>query len=370
MLKVRVILGLLMSEISVEHVTVTFPLPHAGGALLHAVNDVSLRVPAGDSVAIVGPSGCGKTTLLRVIAGLQAPDSGRVTYNHVPLKEIPNTERGIGMVFQDYALIPHWETGRTVGFFLHLRQRDEEVPERVRQVSSITGVGIEHLLGRFPRELSGGEKQRVAIARAFARDLSILLFDDPFANLDAKFRATARLELRRLLDRFPVTMVLVTHDQHEAAALAKRIVLMRDGKIEQAGPYTLLYENPINLFVAGFIGLPAYSFFAGEARAGHWQGESFGPYPLRSDLADGTDVTLAIRPKHIHLQSGGVPAVVEAITPNFGERHLLLDVWLGKERWQIQAPLETQVERGQTVYCMLDAREALYFDTRSGQRLA
>ena len=143
---------------------------------------------SGESVVFLGPSGCGKTTLLRLIAGLEEPDRGEVYHNDTPLHLIGLENRGIGMVFQNYVLIPHWESRRTVGFFLSLRKREDEVPEHVRTVSKITGVDIEKLMGKFPRNLSGGEKQRVSIARAFARDLQLLLFDEPFANLDAKFR--------------------------------------------------------------------------------------------------------------------------------------------------------------------------------------
>ena len=176
----------------------------------------------------------------------------------MPLSEIPTWDRGIGMVFQDGALMPHWEAERSVGFFLWLRKREAEVPVRVARIAEITGFGLEKLMKRRPSQLSGGEKQRVAIARALTRDPNVFLFDEPFSSLDAKLRASARVELKRLLREFPVTSIYVTHDQHEAIALAHRIAVMRAGKIEQIGDYQTLYENPLNLFVATFLGTPTH----------------------------------------------------------------------------------------------------------------
>jgi len=357
-----------MTAIAAEHIVKAFEVPDEGG-ILQAVDDVTLRVPEGETLAIVGPSGCGKTTLLRIIAGLEKPDSGRVLYDQVPLPDVPRQDRGIGMVFQNWALVPHWESRKTVGFFLRLRKREYEVPERVRRVSAITGVGLEYLMDRFPRQLSGGEKQRVAIARAFARDLQMLLFDEPFANLDAKFRASARLELRRLLDEFPVTTVFVTHDQIEATSLADKIAVMRDGHVEQIGTFRQLYDSPLNLFVADFIGTPGMNQFKGKVVDGQWVGEIFGGYPIRSDLANGTHITMGIRAEHFSLQDGGTPAVIKEITPFYPQKYQQLDVWLGSESWSLNVPLETQVEVGQTIYCTLNPDEALYFDTRSGQRI-
>lgn len=357
-----------MTSITVEQVTCVFPSKQVEGGVT-AVDEVSLKVKSGETVALLGPSGCGKTTLLRTIAGLMEPRHGRILYDTIPLEKVPKNERGIGMVFQDYALIPHWEAGRSVSFFLWLRKRQYEVPERVSQVSQITGFDVEKLMGRFPRQLSGGEKQRVAIARAFARDLEVLLLDEPFSNLDAHFRANARVELRRLLDRFPITSVLVTHEQAEAASLADRIALMRDGKIEQIGTYRQLLESPRTRFVAEFIGVPTMNFFDGVIEDGAWYGESFGGYQTRHDIPDGTSVTLGIRPEHVRIQSGGERATIEKITPFLPERMKLLRVWLGDETWSMSVPESTIVEEGETIQCALEPRHAMYFDARSGLRI-
>jgi ABC-type sugar transport system ATPase subunit len=355
-----------MTAVTVEHISKKFPLEDLQS--VHALQDVSLYLAEGDSLAIVGPSGCGKTTLLRIIAGLEKPDSGRVLYDHIPLAETVPQDRGIGMVFQNFALIPQWEAERNIGFFLSLRKREHEIPERVRRVSAITGIDIQHLLGRLPSQLSGGEKQRVAIARAFARDLRLLLFDEPFANLDAKFRQNARLQARRLLDQYPVTSIYVTHDQHEASMMARRIAFMREGRVEQLGTYAQLYESPATIHIARSIGVPLMNLFYGWAENGYWMGENFGGYPIRRDLAEGTRLIMGIRPHHIHL-NGEIPAVIDQITPYYAERFTLLDVHLGKEQWQIQVPLEHGFQRGETLYCNIQVEEAIYFDRDTGLRI-
>jgi multiple sugar transport system ATP-binding protein len=273
------------------------------------------------------------------------------------------------MVFQDKALIPHWESRRNIGFFLELRKREDELPERIRRISQITGVGIEQILDRRPGKLSGGEQQRVAIARALARDLRLLLFDEPFSNLDAKLRASARIELKRLLQEFPTTTVYVTHDQLEAMALADRIAVMNEGRLEQIGAYRRLYDTPINLFVATFIGVPTINLFEGQAHGGVWQGGCFGDFPLRSDLPDGMRVTLGVRPEYIHLAPEGVQAVVTHASPFLPERRWLVDVESGAEQWSLQIPLEEHVEPGSQVACIFDPEGRLYFDTHTGRRI-
>lgn len=357
-----------MTSISAEHIVKVFDVPEEIGRI-KAVDDVTLKVAEGETLAILGPSGCGKTTLLRIMAGLEEPDSGRVLHNNIPLAEVPRKDRNIGMVFQNWALVPHWRSRQTVGFFLKLRKREYEVPERVRRVSSITGVGIDHLMSKYPSQMSGGEKQRVAIARAFARDLQLLMFDEPFANLDAKFRTAARVELRRLLNEFPITTVFVTHDQMEATSLASRIAIMKEGKLVQVGTYNYLYESPVNLFVADFLGSPEMNLFKGKVVDGQWQGENFGGYPIRSDLANGTKVTLGVRANGMYLESGGTPAVISNIIPHYPQRYMQLDVWLAKETWSLHIPFDTHLEIGKTIYCKIDPEVILYFDTQTGQRI-
>jgi multiple sugar transport system ATP-binding protein len=360
-----------MTTIALEHVTKRFHDEIASSSKpITAVDNVSLKIPSGDVLAILGPSGCGKSTLLRLISGIFKPDEGRVLYDDRDLETIPLRERGVGMVFQEGALIPHWEAVKSVGFFLSLRKREAEIPERLKRISKITGIGLDHLLGRRPSQLSGGERQRVGIARALARDLQVLLFDEPFANLDAKYRTEARVELKRLLNAFPVTSIYVTHDQIEAIALSHRIAVMREGKIEQVGTYQQLYSSPHNRFVAGFIGTPPINFFQGRIENHLWQGENFGPFPVRHDLAEGTKVTAGIRPEHIHLaQESPYLGVVEQVTPFFAEHHQLVTVHLAGERWSLVAPLDDPIEPGSTIQCTPDPEDILFFDTATGVRI-
>jgi ABC-type sugar transport system ATPase subunit len=359
-----------MTVIIVDRVTKKFVQGDKGtGQPAVAVDDVSLKVHSGETLALLGPSGCGKTTLLRLIAGLETPDSGDILYDNVPLSEIPHEDRGVGMVFQEDALMPHWVSRLNIDFFLRLRKREDELPERLLRISEITGIDLDLLLDRFPDQLSGGEKQRVSIARALARDLEILLCDEPFASLDAGYRSKARLELKRLLAEFSVTTVYVTHDQLEAMALADRIAVMNAGKIEQIGTYRQLYDTPQSLFVATFIGAPTINLFAGEVVGGEWQGENFGGFPIRHDLRSGSPITMGVRPEHMHLTPDGVPGVVDEVTKFFSERHQLVDVHLGEEQWSLQIPLDHAVHIGDTIYSIIDPTGLLYFDPATGKRI-
>lgn len=359
-----------LTQITVDHVSKTYTIGAGQQQRQCAIDDMTFQVKSGESLAILGPSGSGKTTLLRLIAGLETPDFGAVYYEDQNLTDVGEQDRGIGMVFQDYALIPHWDARRTIGFFLRLRHREREVPARVRRVSAITGVGLDKLMGRFPRELSGGEKQRVAIARAFARDMRVLLFDEPFANLDAKFRTNARLELRRLLNEFHVTTIIVTHDQHEAASLSERILLLDAGRIVQLGPYSHLHDDPENLFVAEFIGVPRFNFFEGRVQEGVWQHSHFGRLELPRIVGDGTRLTVAVRPEHLQLCSEGAPGAVEMVTPHFSERYNLVEMAHNELQWQIQVPLGHHVRVGEVLHCKFDADKVLFFDSVSGVRFA
>jgi multiple sugar transport system ATP-binding protein len=359
-----------MTTITLTHVTKRFEQT-AGESrqTVTAVNNLSLKILSGETLAILGPSGCGKSTVLRMIAGLTIPDSGEVLFDQTPLNEIPSKDRGIGMVFQEGALMPHWETEKTVGFFLWLRKRQDEVPARVARISQITGIGLERLLTRKPSQLSGGEQQRIGIARALARDPRVFLFDEPFSNLDAKLRAQGRVELKRLLQEFPVTSVYVTHDQIEAVALAHRVAVMREGAVEQIGTYHHLHDNPVNLFVATFIGTPTINLFEGFVVEHQWRGENFGPYRVRGDLEDGTRVLLGARPEAMRLDANGVPARAEEVTPHYPERQQEVSVRAGTERWTMLLPLEPTIRVGETLRCAPDASALHFFDKGTGKRI-
>jgi ABC-type sugar transport system ATPase subunit len=236
---------------SLEQVTLT------GYKLPPALREVSLEIQDGETICIVGPSGCGKSTLLKVVAGLEFPQRGRVFYNDFDMTEIKPQDRGVGMVFQDYALYPTMKgKGNLAYYFQQHEHTQAEMEARVQQTATLMGVDFELLLGRTSETLSGGEQQRVAIARCIVRDPLVFLMDEPIVNLDAKRREQTRLEIKKLLRKFHITTLYVTHDQQEAVFMGDRLVVMREGSIEQVGTFDELYYTPANLFVATFIGTP------------------------------------------------------------------------------------------------------------------
>ena len=226
---------------------------------VHAVKDVNLQIRDKEFVVLVGPSGCGKTTTLRMIAGLEAISSGDISIDGNVINELAPMDRDIAMVFQNYALYPHMSVYDNMAFGLKMRQfgRDE-IEKRVREAADILGIG--EMLNRKPRQLSGGQRQRVALGRAIVRHPRVFLFDEPLSNLDAKLRVQMRVELKKLHQRLGTTAIYVTHDQVEAMTLGDRVVVMKDGLVQQVGEPLELYNNPANKFVAGFIGSPSMNF--------------------------------------------------------------------------------------------------------------
>ncbi len=343
-----------MTIITVDHISHRYEK-------VEVLHDLSFKVNHGGRLALLGESGSGKTTLLRIIAGIESPTKGRILYDDVVLQETEHMKRNIGMVFQNYALIPHWKAERSIGFFLSLRKRQEEIPDRVKRVASITGVGLDKLMARTPKNLSGGEKQQVAIARAFARDLSVLLLDEPFANLDAQLRNTARVELQRLLAEFPITTVLVTHDQTEAAAIGAGILLLREGRMEQFGTYEHLRDNPDSLYTAKFIGAHALNVFEGHVQDGHWVHPLWKSVPLPQPAPNNIPLTLTIRPEFMKVQTGGVVGKIMQIQANYSLRHQLLELEGHGLSWRADVPLDTEFRLGDTVETVMQPEGALFF---------
>jgi multiple sugar transport system ATP-binding protein len=294
----------------------------------HAIKDVSFSVEPGEFIVMVGPSGCGKSTLLRIIAGLEPITAGRVMINGRDVTELEPADRGVAMVFQNYALYPHMTVAQNMGFGLKMSGRPRaEVETAVRRAAEILQI-TEHLEKR-PKELSGGQKQRVAIGRAITRAPEVFLFDEPLSNLDAALRSQMRVELSRLHSDLRATMIYVTHDQTEAMTMADRIVVINDGVIEQVGTPLDLYNQPANLFVAGFLGSPRMNFFPARVR-GSANGAAdleLGRHaavsiPLRDGderPQPGTEVLLGIRPESFRLDSAdglqlnGTVRVVESL---------------------------------------------------------
>ena len=287
-----------------------------------ALHGVDLDVGDGEFVVLVGPSGCGKSTLLRTIAGLEDATSGTIAIDGEVVNDMRPRERDVAMVFQDYALYPHMTVTKNIGFALRARKIPEaEAAKRVDQTARM--LGIEKLLERYPRQLSGGQRQRVAIGRAIVRNARLFLFDEPLSNLDAQLRDEMRVEIKRLHQELGRTMIYVTHDQIEAMTLADRIVLLRDGRIEQQGSPLDLFERPATRFVAGFLGSPKMNFIPATATAGGVRLNDGVELAMpRAAVAAGRAVVLGIRPQHIHMSKGEprqgharVPVVIELVQP-------------------------------------------------------
>ena len=235
------------------------------------IHGVDVEVDDGEFAVLVGPSGCGKTTLLRMIAGLEEISAGEISIGGRVVNRVLPKERDIAMVFQNYALYPHMTVRDNMAFSLKLaRAATGVIDQRVQKAAQILGLGA--LLDRYPRQLSGGQRQRVAMGRAIVRDPQVFLFDEPLSNLDAQLRVQMRTEIRELHQRLKTTSIYVTHDQIEAMSMADKIVVMKDGLVEQIGAPLDLYDHPVNTFVAGFIGSPAMNFLAGIVRRANGSG--------------------------------------------------------------------------------------------------
>lgn len=342
-----------------------------------ALDGVNLTVRDGEVMSVVGPSGCGKSTLLRVIAGLETPDRGRVLYDGQDMASVPPRDRGIGMVFQNYALYPHFDAYDNLGFFFKLRRREHEIDPKVREAAEILGVDFRYLLSRKPPTLSGGERQRVAVGRCIVRDPKLFLFDEPLSNLDAKLRSDTRVQIKRLLQRFRVTSVYVTHDQTEAIAMGDRIAIMRQGRVVQVGTFRELYDHPVDTFVAGFLGTPPMNFLLGRVERGMFVCGSLRiplPEHLRDHTLEGQAVELGIRPEHLHLaldeSSAGAIGTVEVVEPWPSARAQYVHLRLEGLSLVAQAPQEMPIARGDRL-SLAPAPERLYlFDAATGRNLA
>jgi multiple sugar transport system ATP-binding protein len=332
---------------------------------VEVLRGIDVAVDDGEFVALVGPSGCGKSTLLRMIAGLEGISDGDISIGGRIVNDVAPKERDVAMVFQNYALYPHMTVARNMGFSLKLAGRpQEEIGRRVAAAAEI--LDLTHLLDRLPRQLSGGQRQRVAMGRAIVRDPQVFLFDEPLSNLDAKLRVQMRAEIKALHQRLRTTTVYVTHDQVEAMTMADKIVVMRDGVVEQAGSPLQLYDRPDNMFVAGFIGSPAMNFIDGRIEKGKFIGE--GGFSAPATVADApAKVVLGIRPEHLRLDPDGVEAAVTVVEQTGSETFLLLDMggrkltYLGRDRLDIGP--------GETIRVTADPVRLHFFDATTGRRI-
>ncbi len=346
-----------------------------------AVDGVDLSIDDGQFLIIVGPSGCGKTTTLRMLAGFERPTSGVVRIGGRVMNDVPPKDRDLAMVFQNYALFPHMTVAKNLAFGMRVRRVDRKVIDR--EVASIASMlGIEALLGRKPAELSGGERQRVALGRALLRKPKAFLLDEPLSNLDAALRAQMRFELKRIHAQFPVTTVYVTHDQVEAMTMADRIALMEGGRLQQVAAPEVLYSEPANTFVAGFVGSPKINLIPGQVVR-----DARRP-TIRSmscDIpVDGTagavlaslphdNVVIGLRPEELRPRrpaTGGLPAVrgvIELIEPLGSETHVALRV--GGHVLTCKCPPRAGLEVGSEISVEFDPEHMKVFDGDTGMRL-
>ena len=338
---------------------------------VEVLHGVSVPIVDGEFVVLVGPSGCGKSTLLRMIAGLEAITAGTIAIGDKVVNNMHPKERDIAMVFQNYALYPHMTVGDNMGFSLRLKGADKAlIAERVGKAAGI--LGLDKLLDRYPRQLSGGQRQRVAMGRAIVRDPKVFLFDEPLSNLDAKLRVAMRAEIKELHQRLKTTTVYVTHDQIEAMTMADKIVVMHDGIVEQMGVPLELYDNPRNMFVAGFIGSPSMNFLKGNVKLnGTASVNAAGGVnlPLRTAPAgsDGRPVVYGIRPEHLELADSGVEAEVVVVEPTGSETQLVARV-AGQDIVAIFRERHV-LQPGQKVHLRPKAEVAHLFDAETGQRV-
>jgi multiple sugar transport system ATP-binding protein len=298
------------------------------GASRPAVDDVSLDIEPGSFVSILGPSGCGKTTMLRIAAGFEYPDKGRVAIGDRDVTGLSPRQRDIAMVFQDYALYPHMTVESNIGFNLrNAGVARSEVRKRVGVVAET--LSIDHLLGKRPAQLSGGEQQRVALGRAMIRQPAVFLMDEPLSNLDVKLRESLRIEIGQLHQKLGITTIYVTHDQTEALTLSTKTAVMRDGRLQQSGAPNEIYAKPANVFVARFIGNPSMNIFRmrrdGPVFRGTNDPTSTLPLALGVDVADGEEVLVGMRPHDLRLSSNhvGVP-VTATLVEHLGRNNFVI----------------------------------------------
>ncbi len=360
-----------MASVLLENVTKSF-------GKTEVVHGIDLEIADKEFVVLVGPSGCGKSTTLRMIAGLERISAGRIRIDDKVVNDVAPKDRDAAMVFQNYALYPHMNVYKNMSFGLKLRKVPAaEIDERVRTAARM--LELEALLKRKPHELSGGQRQRVAMGRAIVRNPSVFLFDEPLSNLDAKLRTQMRLEIKRLHRKVSTTIVYVTHDQVEAMTLADRIVVMRDGYIEQVGSPIEIFQNPVNTFVAGFIGSPPMNLVPATVIKDE-NGFSLRfndrlaiPVPDRpeSPLKEGTDVVMGLRTEDFALENGNgdlppewkYDGIVDVVEPLGSETNMHVD--LGGVTFVAKSGGRREIRVGEKLTLALNLRHLHIFDAAS-----
>jgi multiple sugar transport system ATP-binding protein len=357
-----------------------------------AVDDMNVEIEDGEFVCLVGPSGCGKSTTMETIAGLTQPSEGTVYIGDTDVTNLAPKDRGVAMVFQNIALFPHMDVFDNISFGLRLRTyEDEEIERRVEQAADI--VQLEGMLDRMPDEMSGGQRQRVAIARAIVRNPDVFLMDEPLANLDAKLRVHMRTELQRLHKQLETTIIYVTHDQAEAMTMSDRIAVINAGELQQIDPPLTCYNEPANLFVAGFIGSPSMNFVEGTVTEGGLETKNFDvefDHAAVPDAGVGDSLTLGIRPEDVHLARDAdslsqptrrIEVTTDVLEPMGDEIFVYLMLTEDAARTMEDDPLsspdqllmsvtpDTELREDETLDVVLDRSKIHLFETDSGEAL-
>ncbi len=332
------------------------------------LHGVDVRIDDGEFVVLVGPSGCGKSTLLRMIAGLEEILDGEIRIGDRIVNRVAPKARDIAMVFQNYALYPHMTVRANMAFSMRLAGRPAaEIDARVNDAARI--LGLDDYLDRFPRQLSGGQRQRVAMGRAIVRDPQVFLFDEPLSNLDAKLRVQMRTEIRALHQRLRTTSIYVTHDQIEAMTMADKIVVMNAGRVEQIGAPLALYDDPANLFVAGFIGSPAMNFLPGRlGEGGAVVLENGARIGVASTAAKpGQAVTVGVRPESLEIAAAGLAAEIVVVEPTGADTQIYCTL-AGREV-NVVSRERHDFAPGDSIRLRVAPDKALLFDAESGARI-
>ena len=338
------------------------------------IRGIDLDIAEGELVVLVGPSGCGKSTILRMIAGLEEITEGVIRIKGDVVNDIGPKDRNIAMVFQSYALYPHMTVFENMGFSLKVRKRSKhDIKRKVGEAAKI--LGLQDLFERYPRQLSGGQRQRVAMGRAIVRDPEVFLFDEPLSNLDAKLRVQMRIEIKSLHQRLSNTAIYVTHDQVEALTMGDRVVVLRDGRVEQVGPPLEVYDRPANTFVAQFIGSPAMNFLEGTVqRDGEdpWMVTADNlrlPLPKETAASDGQPVIYGVRPEHLRLsrEEGEIPCMVKLIEP-IGREILIYGV-VGEAELCVAPGGRHDIRSGDRISLASEPGTVHVFDKNTGDRL-
>jgi len=344
---------------------------------VETIHGVDLNIKHGEFVVFVGPSGCGKSTLLRMIAGLETISDGEVIIDGLTVNEVSPSDRGIAMVFQSYALYPHMTVKENMSFGLRLAKKPkDEIEQRVAEAARI--LKLEHLLDRLPKQLSGGQRQRVAIGRTIVRNPKVFLFDEPLSNLDAELRVQMRVEISKLHEQLGNTMIYVTHDQVEAMTMADKIVVLRDGRVEQVGAPLELYHNPVNQFVAGFIGSPRMNFMNAKVVKQEGNdtilqlaaGEEF-TMTLDSPVKVGDYLLMGIRPEHLQIGDAGdikIQLKVDVVEALGGSTFAYTE-YAGEDQVVIVTDGSHIIPRGKTIQAGFNLADIHLFDTDSAKSL-